>query len=975
MCLFQIGFAQTATPEPAPAKAEEDEPVMLSPFVVDASQDKGYRATATLAGSRINTNLKDVAGSVTVVTKEFITDLGAADVNDIVSYIAGMEGTRDFTATTPTLGRPSDGPSSNPGGSNRTRGLYAADITRDYFFSIAGGVPTGNGSLAGGPGFDTYNLDQVTFNRGPNSILAGLGSPAGIINYSPQMAGLERNRNEVSYRYGSFGDQRATINSNIVLKQGMLGLRVAAVAMDKGYQQQPAWNRDNRIYAAMTFKPWPKTTIRGSAERVKINSNIPNSLTPDDAVTQWVRLGKPSYDKNSTEPISTRLSKYSNSATFFHDKTGTIEYARNLGAMYSFNQVNLDNVGIWTPMRMSDDTYGKWHEVNVMPSTANQKLDTVSFSIDQEIVPNLNANVSVASEHFLNDTINLFRPEYMNYRIDVNKTFQDGSPNPHYGETYMLFQGLDNRQTDDNTNRVARATATYDLDLRKANKWFGHYRLTGFTEDRRTEYQHSQYNARRTSDNLMTSEIFYLGGTVSTPLTALPSQMSLFTGVPYSEYDAATNKFNKIPISSYYGLKSDAKQLHELSSSAVVLQAYLWDDKIVGLVGIRRDTEKAGYLSNTATGDFDTTSFVGSNYGTLSKQSATTKTYSVVAHPLKWLSLHYNNSENFRPNAGSIDLLGNPTSSPTGLGKDYGFSVSALDDKLNLKVNWFEITAANGTAGNPANFPLAQWNMTFLELTLLPEAAAKAGIPYKQGIAPGITVGDPRLANAYTSDNVSKGMEIEMTYNVTKNWRMMGSISKQEAKQTNIAPALTKFIEERIAYYKSANLWNNPAATGGSPWGLAQTGEEHFNQFLLGSYVGYKSVDGQPSTQLAKWHASGMTNYEFSEGALKGFNVGGGARYIDKAVIGNPAIRNASGTVTGLDLAHPYTTPAYISFDAWIGYRVKIAQGRVLSFQLNARDLQEDGGYRPIIANSDGSHAAFRIVQPRTFYLTTKLEF
>jgi hypothetical protein len=225
---------------------------------------------------------------------------------------------------------------------------------------------------------------------------------------------------------------------------------------------------------------------------------------------------------------------------------------------------------------------------------------------------------------------------------------------------------------------------------------------------------------------------------------------------------------------------------------------------------------------------------------------------------------------------------------------------------------------------------------------------------------------------------VSKGLEIELTYNVTKNWRIMASVSKQEAKQSNIAGPLTTLIEERIAYYKSINVWNNNLARGGSAWGLNQTGEEHFNQFLLGSYVGYKSVDNKPSPQLAKWHASGLTNYSFNEGPLAGVNVGLGLRYIEKAIIGNPAITDSSGAVTGLDLSRPYYSDGYVGVDAWIGYKTKLnlfGEKRNISFQLNARDLQESGGFRAIGANSDGTQSTFRIVQPRTFYLTTTLEF
>jgi hypothetical protein len=119
-----------------------------------------------------------------------------------------------------------------------------------------------------------------------------------------------------------------------------------------------------------------------------------------------------------------------------------------------------------------------------------------------------------------------------------------------------------------------------------------------------------------------------------------------------------------------------------------------------------------------------------------------------------------------------------------------------------------------------------------------------------------------------------------------------------------------------------------------------------------------------------------VTNNEFSEGGLKGFSIGGSARYLEKAVIGNPVITDSTGAVVGLDLAHPYYSSGYVGVDAWLGYKRRFfAKKYPVSFQLNVRDLEEGGGFRPIVANSDGTHAVYRIVQPRTYYFTTKLEF
>ena len=69
----QTAPASASTPAPAvaPAKASpttaaaapvEEKPVELSPFTVTSDDDQGYRAQNTLAGSRLNSALKDTPG-------------------------------------------------------------------------------------------------------------------------------------------------------------------------------------------------------------------------------------------------------------------------------------------------------------------------------------------------------------------------------------------------------------------------------------------------------------------------------------------------------------------------------------------------------------------------------------------------------------------------------------------------------------------------------------------------------------------------------------------------------------------------------------------------------------------------------------------------------------------------------------------------------------------------------------------------
>jgi outer membrane receptor for ferric coprogen and ferric-rhodotorulic acid len=86
-------YAQTApAPAAAPAApATEEEIIVLSPFEVSATENTGYAAATTLAGNRLNTELRDIGSAVTVVTAEFLKDVGATDNKSLLSYTTNTE--------------------------------------------------------------------------------------------------------------------------------------------------------------------------------------------------------------------------------------------------------------------------------------------------------------------------------------------------------------------------------------------------------------------------------------------------------------------------------------------------------------------------------------------------------------------------------------------------------------------------------------------------------------------------------------------------------------------------------------------------------------------------------------------------------------------------------------------------------------------------------------------------------------------
>ena len=84
------------------------EVVTLNPFQVDAGKDVGYYAENTLAGTRLNTNVGDLASSITVVTKQQLEDTGALNINDVFLYEANTEGAGNYTPTYVNRGNATD---------------------------------------------------------------------------------------------------------------------------------------------------------------------------------------------------------------------------------------------------------------------------------------------------------------------------------------------------------------------------------------------------------------------------------------------------------------------------------------------------------------------------------------------------------------------------------------------------------------------------------------------------------------------------------------------------------------------------------------------------------------------------------------------------------------------------------------------------------------------------------------------------
>ncbi len=280
---------ETAEPEVPTAEQVAAEPaalpediVELSPFVVTGEDDEGYRATSTLAGTRIRADLKDIGASISIVNKEFLADTNSQTIAEVLLYtpnteVAGLSGNYSAAHEAGAGNLISEiNRDSQQGGRTRIRGLAGADLTRNYFITS---VP-----------FDTYNTDRVEVQRGANSALFGLGSPGGIVNHSTVIPDFQGNRNRVQVNLDQHGSFRGSFRSNVALND-KIAVNVAGLYSNKKFEQEEAFEKDKRIYAAFNWKIIEGISLWGNIEAGDRNHSRVDYQPPNDGITPWIDQG------------------------------------------------------------------------------------------------------------------------------------------------------------------------------------------------------------------------------------------------------------------------------------------------------------------------------------------------------------------------------------------------------------------------------------------------------------------------------------------------------------------------------------------------------------------------------------------------------------------------------------------------------------------------------------------------------------
>ncbi len=812
--------AQTA-PSALPA-----ETVQLSPFEVTSSRDTGYTATNSLAGGRLVSPIQEMAGSVSVLTREFLDDIAATDLVAASQY---------FPSSVP----------GNPASMNdyavSLRGFPSGFLYRNFFISYVNP--------------DSYVTERLDAARGPNALVFGDTKAGGTLNLSTKQAKF-RNFAQATYRYNSEGGfGRTTLDANYKLSD-KVAVRGGALYQDENDWRDFTYVRRKGGFATTTWNPFPKTTVRLEGERYVQRQSSPwlgsvlrDSLSGWDRTTSYTAANQAIVAGSGTSRIGANYKVYMpGTGLGVVDWTGFAQTAGTGYQLDTYRPAYLAPSVPTLPYRGYDIRVGDGADV---------KLDyaTAAAFIEQQVGDHL----------FLEVAGNFARQERVQYQlategllVDVNRNLPGGATNPNFGKRYSEA-GPFSFTKQRNTLYEVRATAAYATRL---GDWSEHRFLVGgmFRNDAYRDYTIQTIldvpGARIGNPNANANAI---------RVRIYEDQRGIDQSLPSGIKQGVWNFF-----------PGEDKDLG--SGQLAASSRWFADGRLITLVGVRRDKlrKKATVAQiDPATGEFYgyLERYTGPAAANLSGAGSlndfdpvTTRNAGAVYKLTSWLSPYASYSEGYDtavvgflldPATGIANV---PLPAKQSKGKELGAKFTLLQGRVTGSIAYYENTQTNDSSTGvtvPRTQINAIWNVVDNVATSprqLPTAPSEI-IDYK-----------------------GTGVEFELTANLTKDWRLMFNLAFPETeRQGGWTRSLDYIARNRAEWQRTLD-----ALTAAND---ARATAFRTNLQQIDSAVA-SVANGLPLAGTVKHTANLYTNYEFTRGALKGLRLGGGANIRGERYVG-----------------------------------------------------------------------------------------
>ncbi len=977
-----LGQAQSVSPSlPAGSRTGPTDPtdvITLSPFTVSSDTEKGYLATQTLNGTRLNTSLRDVGAAMTVFTERLLDDLGATSVNDLVAFAPNTDAYVGNVLDTTGSGNAF---LTTQSPQYVTRGGNTALVSQDFFSTPA--VPP-----------DRYNAENLTFTRGPNAILFGLGNPAGAFTSSTKRAQF-RHAYQVEVRGDDNGGVRATVDLNRVLLANRLALRYAGLHENAEGFRDPSGNEQRRHFLTARFTPFRTTSLRANYEFGKLKTLAIRPWPSYDGITPWIDAGRPllaTAGSGRTPPagIQNAFGAAAQSLVVTeHTPAGTV-----VPPMSWLNQGRSANPAF--PSYPNLASFRSLVNPGLFPTRANvvgqgarRDLDFRTFGASWEQQIGRNFFLEAAFNRTTSDTLvnSSVGGQFDRLYVDVNRQLPNGAPNPNVGMLYVdsFANILPNKFVGTNE----RLMLSYDLDFAKywprAGTWLGRHRVAAFAENGVSHTWGSQNpstnvtplpGANAAISDLTNRVIFryYLDparGATTAGFNAAERYPLIFANDPLPARNASG--VTPAQVAVFGGTTAQSR----LMTRAFATQSSFWRERLVLTFGLREDTQ---ITYRGTQNDFNPWRdnrgiypnprlFGAKRYfpGSRLEVTGQTHTRGAVLHALPWVSLFANQSNNLQPNATQRDLAGRLLPNQEGDGEDYGLKFNLLQGRVVADVLYYknygrnrpDSTVANGLHGNFQNDINAIWT-TLAARENKPDYLANP-YAFTGSIWPDINTG------------FSDGYEGSVTANLTPAWRLTVNGSKRgPGKTIERGTLLRGYLAQYLPQWKGNAAWlGTPLVEGTSGGGTIANAVSRIENTL----ANFDALAALPTDSLfaPEWSANVITSYDLpARSRWRGVSLGASANLRGPTVIG------FAETAAGVAIAdRPYYAKEFATTGAWITYRRKLFDKVSWRVQLNVRNVLDENKLFPhrAVDRRDGTGrkdvVIYRLNEPRTFVLTS----
>jgi iron complex outermembrane receptor protein len=933
--LFAQQTAATAANPPTPAEVVE-----LNPFIVDASRETGYVASETLSGTRLKTEVRHIASPVTILTEEFLQDIGATSFADIVEF---MPGTETYRFDDSDL----RGEQAHNGRTFSARGFRADNQSRDFFNT---GIP-----------LDTYNTGSISLNRGPNSNLFGIGSAGGALTFGSRAARFDRATHDFELKFDSNGSQRTVYRRNQPVVLQKLALSFAALQEQRNGFRRPEGNDRTSVTLGAEWRPARHTTIGLNHERGELKSLRPYQFATYDWTTPWLAAGR-----QLTTPVPGSSADFPppNSASVPRaiESLGNSSFIKILGTDYPIFEYNrsfgygrrtyvngvLERVSVADSRLLPLETYtGGFGQVN------RTDFETTMVRVQQRLLPGLHAELAARREITDGRDHGMLGSNEQAVYIDPNPILANGQPNPFVGQPYI--ESSTNRVTlSDNEDEAWRFSVVYDRalpDYRIFGRKLGRVRLSAFYSEEESASFSRRLTQKVRSGGGNLRHRLYIGGqngwylpnglnrdyTQARGGVGVPSVTTVWEeGTTAGDRDTRANRTNAL---SFVG------------------HALLLDERLSLIAGYREDENTSETLDP------------GAESRKVAKHGA--MTYGAVLHLNNWLSLFGNFGENFRPaGTGRIGIDAKHLPENLGTSRDFGLRFALFDRKIFGSFTYYDTKQLNqvrNSLGEIINDFDDVWDtIENAYATLSPATLAAARLPASPPARPTADAtaiysrnsaennGNPGAIFADTLDSKSKGIELELTANPTPNWRLSWSVSQHLSTVSAARKTAVGYYSEHLPTWQR---YVDPAGTIVAPLSTVYIQADmrglRLADMLKAIANGFDETNAEVGGQRygnREWSSNLVSRYTFREGWLKGWNAGGSVRWRDKALVGYAVV-----PATGFrNPSRPFFERDYWTMDAFVGHARKIFRNTVTwDSNLRVRDLNHTKVWTSVAAAVD----------------------